>query len=336
MDSQGVRRQDSGQIADSDASTVSVNWTSVPQTRSQSQTTQFSQMEIDRLPRNDDTASLIGARNQREGPCHEAATQASQPAIHVTKSSKPRVFYVHLAVLVVSWIFFILGCCVINPETNWPWSLGFENQLIIVGLLLALMKTCLDEIAGSTLITWQTRHATSKPRYDAVLSRSPFRPKDSGWYYIPLIFLRGLPLGLGVAYKSSIGGEASHSIDLDINMTQTSGRQYGLAPLTKDSLFVSAGNAPCLLSNATFDFFTVSARDNTFNNIGGFPRPFGHRILLLGNSSAATLDLPTYPYISAIQKKLKDKDTIIISATVQGFVTQLNKTIKRLRKDNAF
>ncbi|KXH58395.1 hypothetical protein CSAL01_12844 [Colletotrichum salicis] len=119
-------------------------------------------------------------------------------------------------------------------------------------------------------------------------------------------------------------------------MPQKSGRQYGLAPLTKDSLFVSAGNAPYLLSNATFDFFTVSARDDTFNSSAGFPRPFGHNILLLGNSSAAALDLPTYPYISAIQGKFKDEDTKILSATVQGFVTRLNETIERLRDDDAF
>ncbi|KAF3809614.1 hypothetical protein GCG54_00012901 [Colletotrichum gloeosporioides] len=201
------------------------------------------------------------------------------------------------------------------------------------------MKTFLDEISSATFLALLERYGPSQPKHDAVLSKSLFRPKESGWFYIPLVVLWVLPIGLGVAYKSAIGGEVSRIIDpkaMDPSMALESDRLYGLFPLANESLTTSASNSPYLLTNATSDFFSTSAVDDNFYPSTAFPKPFGHNVLLLENNTAAALDLPRYPYIRAMQNRIKDGEGLIINATVQAYITRLNTTAGTLLANDRF
>ncbi|EXF73572.1 hypothetical protein CFIO01_02864 [Colletotrichum fioriniae PJ7] len=269
----------------------------------------------------------------------DTVTTSRAPTLttHGQHNTKNHSFFIQIIVFLTSWVLFGIGCLTITPQThfNFPWRLGFEKQLIIIGLLLSLMKTCLNEIVGLTLMSLQARYANrlqqpSLANRDAVLSRTPLRPKDSGWFYIPLLFLWSLPIGIGVAYKSALGGEASNRYCLSSVLGQIPARPYGLVSLTPDELFVSTGSAPYLMTNATFDFFTNSDHGSTFPSTDDFPKPFGYNLLLLSNKSAAALDLPSFSYLSAIQDSLRGDDTLIMNATVRGFVTQSNMTVERL------
>ncbi|KAI7786488.1 hypothetical protein LA080_003732 [Diaporthe eres] len=259
-----------------------------------------------------------------------------QPQI-TSPSARPQSAITHFVLLSAAWVCAIFGCLVISPSVGWPWDLGFDNQLIIIGILMALMKTCFDKIFEATSGSQQPSilHQTI-----TTTRRINLCTKDGMGFLLPFLIRLAVwvaPVAFDASTKVAIGGNMSKNTTLDLP-----DRIYGLFPptnTTNTTLFTSFGNTPYLLMNATFDFLEASMTDDLFpaeNVTRGSPVTYGYNLLLLGNSSAAALDLPQQSYLSAVKARLKADESFIIDADVRGFVTQVNETVEALRGDDAF
>ncbi len=253
--------------------------------------------------------------------------------------AKPLMTLLDGVVISISLLCLALSICVISPSLSLAWSFDLKAQLTVIGLLLSVMHLCLQAIVPTTWIALEARWGRSRLQaYDAILRNNVTRPETAVEWRAVLALFICLPVALSVAYKQFIGGEAS--IEIPPNKLP-SDRKYGFFPPTNTSalFFNSFANAPYLLTNATYDFFEKSANDDAFpfaSIARGDPIPYGYNLLLLGNDSAAALDLPSLSYLSEIRSPMSGDEGWTMSASVYGLVTQLNKTVESLRDDDDF
>ncbi|KAI0894999.1 hypothetical protein F4806DRAFT_471406 [Annulohypoxylon nitens] len=250
---------------------------------------------------------------------------------------KPKIYNRDLVAVVVSLSCLAISICVVTPALNWAWKLGSEYQLIVIGFLLSVENLCLQRLLPMTFIIIEARWGRSiLQNYDAILRNTALGNRvGKMWRVIILLFIC-LPTGLSVSYKLFINGKSTTPIPSDIQ-----NRLYGLVPLSQESNEIAANfnNSPYLYINATTDFSEKSANDGEFPQASianGTAIPYGYNLLLLGNESAAALDLPDPSYIDSIQGILRDTESWTISASVYGLVSRINYTVESLRSDDDF
>lgn len=91
------------------------------------------------------------------------------------------------------------------------WTLGLNNQLVVIELLLNLMNECTGMLAPTFFLILETRRTSpTLQHYKAIIV---FLDKaDVRWRAGFLLLLTLLPLGLSVAYKKLIGGSSTIEI----------------------------------------------------------------------------------------------------------------------------
>ncbi|KAI1461607.1 hypothetical protein F4805DRAFT_476163 [Annulohypoxylon moriforme] len=250
---------------------------------------------------------------------------------------KPRLYIWDLMTIVASIGCFVISVCIVTPSLTWGWALGYKYQLVIVGLLLSLENLCLQRVLRMTFLILEARWGRSAlQNYDAILRNTVLGDRMGKRWRIGILFFICLPTGLSVAYKLFVGGQGTARILPDID-----GRQYGFFPPREGNITIAVNflNSPYLFINSTADFFHKSVDDDDFpyeSIAEGKAIPYGYNLLLLGNESAAALDLPKPSYVNAIQSRLGDSDSWTISATVYGLVSRINNSVETFRMNDGF
>ncbi|KAI6083992.1 hypothetical protein F4821DRAFT_243820 [Hypoxylon rubiginosum] len=251
--------------------------------------------------------------------------------------AKDLLNFLDLGAVIASFCCLAVSICVIIPSLQWGWSLGLQGQITIVGLLLSIENQCMQRVLPTTFFIIEARWGRSTLQtYDAIIRNTCVQRKTEHRWRVVILGFICLPLGLGVAYKRFLGGISTAKIVPDIN-----GRQYGFVPLTggSDAFAANFLNAPYLFVNSTSDFFQKSASDENFPlalSAGDKAISYGYNLLLLGNETAAALDLPSPQYVNAIQTRLRTNESWTISADVYGLVSRANGSIESLRGDDRF
>ncbi|KAJ8110783.1 hypothetical protein OPT61_g6460 [Boeremia exigua] len=228
----------------------------------------------------------------------------------------------------------LLSVLVVTPRVTLAWRLGSKNQIVVVGLLLGIMSICVRSISCTTLLALEAHTGDSTlQNYEAILTDSLTASHTSTYLRAVLLSLLLLPLGLSIGYKQFLGGESSSTINIQIPDAR-----YGIDyPSLGDYSMLSTGTY--LWLNAYSGF---SAQVNPWK-ITPLPKdlpnqaaPYGYNVLLLSNTSAAVLDIPSKVYMESIRKMMKPDETWYLNASVNAFVSDINPILDTVRKNDSF
>lgn len=199
--------------------------------------------------------------------------------------------------------------------------LGFQGQIILVGLLLSAMEICTSVVLSSAFLLVLARFGRSRLQtYQAILTRKFLTGSNIGkrWRFVLLLSLL-LPIGLSVAYKNLLGGTA------DALFKPGSPGSYGLDFPRIGSWTPSVLNSIYLLLTAFTPFWTAAKQgEGLYPEAREFPLAYGYNTLLLDDDSAAVLDVPTTSYIASLQGQLAVGESFNISADVDAYVASLD------------
>lgn len=222
---------------------------------------------------------------------------------------------------------------VFNDWASWHLSRD-NNQLIVLGFLLAIMSLCLKSTTTTLFLILEAKFGRSKlQNYDGIIRNSIFTDRLGYHWRFILALMFALPLGLSVAYKLFNGGQSS----LQISVADFTGNisQYGMFAPPR-VLAVGLGSGIAVFANATLPFAT---RTNLTRTQPGYARDpgnvatsmfvnqaYGHNILLLDQNNSAALDMPHPKYVTKIQALLTDGEYWSLSADVLGTVASFDTT----------
>ncbi|KAE9369152.1 hypothetical protein N431DRAFT_344857 [Stipitochalara longipes BDJ] len=269
------------------------------------------------------------------------ASPAPNPPSHSKNAlgescTKPTIAWLDSTAVFLSFFCCIISICTISFSPL-SWHLGFQGQLIIVGLMISIMSQCLMKFVPTSFNLIEARWGYSRlQNYDAILRNSPVA-KGTGWAWrVAILIFIALPLGLSVGYKRFLGGESTKIIHPGIR-----GNMYGLFPPTNTNSAFSENfaNPFYIYINSTSSFFEQSVSDYNFPYDAiakNKATAYGNNLLLLSNDSAAALDLPRVSYLDAIKEKLWESESWTISTSVYGLVVQKNETIEDMRTVESF
>ncbi|OAL17736.1 hypothetical protein AYO22_11392 [Fonsecaea multimorphosa] len=186
--------------------------------------------------------------------------------------------------------------------------LGQINQLVLIGFLVAVMGMCLQGqvIRTALMACGKQRWGTTLQDLDALMRKDPFADHVYWAYRLLLVVIFGLPLGLSVGYKQFIGGSST------ILVHEGPGFFGFAAPPGMQRI----GDGLSLLAQVYVPFWTDP----------GLNRTYGFNVFIAGdNKTAAIVDSPFPSYLTEIQGRLKDGETLTMSTTVNATVSEVNE-----------
>ncbi|KAG7294636.1 hypothetical protein NEMBOFW57_004713 [Staphylotrichum longicolle] len=235
------------------------------------------------------------------------------------KPIKPSlVSRLHVLAVFISLSCLAAGIVITTPALNIAWRLGFQLQIVLVGLLLGIMNICASIVLPSVFLLVEARFGRSRlQNYQAILTGKWTGSKVTWGWRIILISFIALPLALSVAYKQFLGGTAESSL------TPSSPRSYALDFPRIGSWTPTILNSIYLLLTAFTPFWAAAEQGKAAYPVASeFPLAYGYNTLLLDDDAAAVLDVPTPAYIAALQSKLSTGEVLNISADVDAYVAR--------------
>lgn len=225
---------------------------------------------------------------------------------------------------------FILAVLVVTPNLWLSWKLGFPGQIVFVGFLLSAMNLCMQTVLPTLFLRAEAKWGQSTlQNYDALLRNRFVVPNVNNGWRLVLVFLTILPLGLSVAYKRFLGG----SSDVGISVPSFQNHTYGTAfPSLGD--FATMTWSMFLMMHPVAGLQLAASNDQNFASVR-YPAAYGYNVLLLNDSSAAMLDIPSSNYISEIQGQLRRNESWYMNATVGAYVAQYNQSITDLARGDS-
>lgn len=249
-----------------------------------------------------------------------------RPAAHGRARSKRLCDWIDSLALSCSFACLVVCIVVATPSLPYAWRLGYNNQLIVLGFMLAIMNLCNRRIATRFFVIIEARWGGSTlQNFDAILRQSVWVAQTSVHWIVTFLALTALPLGLGVAYKSFVGGTAtqpSHDISVE---------QYGVFTRPYNKAQKATPNAA---RDAMLGFFNAAMDDDVGPTYAEAPQPFGYNQLLIDEGTMAVLDMPNSTILATIQERLGLGESLTISANVQGTVSVYNTSTPQLLKDD--
>ncbi|KAF0332638.1 hypothetical protein GQ607_000654 [Colletotrichum asianum] len=248
----------------------------------------------------------------------------SQPPTGFGEPCRKRMFYkTDIAMAAIALACFALSILVVaNSYVSWYLGVG-NHQLIVIGVLLSIMSQCLASVTPLLFLLLEAHFGKSTlQNFDGILRNKPTASKLSFAWRMVLVAMLALPIGLSVAYKTFTGGKSSiniYSTDYIPNATY-----YGL--FRPPGIISSTGLSSNVNATESFRNVTQRAVGGTEPPLPTFPHPYGYNLLLLNESSAASLDTPYPDYILAIQQLLAPGESWTITAPVIGTVATLNRS----------
>jgi len=200
------------------------------------------------------------------------------------------------------------------------YKLGYNNQLIVTGLLLSVQLLCFKRIAPTVFARIEERIGQSRLQsFDAIVRNSAVVDGSGITWRIIIFVLTLLPIGLSAAYKRYAGGFATSTLS-------SSSIYYGLAgPGGLSTLGYHTGQS--LMVNATVPFMAATYNLTNFLIESELPRAYGFNTLLLSNTSTAVLDAPWPDSVSLLQSTLRPDEKFSISAQVYATVTRYSNLL---------
>ncbi|KAF2123117.1 hypothetical protein BDV96DRAFT_626873 [Lophiotrema nucula] len=195
---------------------------------------------------------------------------------------------------------------VVVPDKWLSWKLGLQNQLIVVGIMLRIMTECLQVHFRHLLLLWEYQVCRSRlQNYESILTNNWLVPKSTWRIRITVFTTIGIPFVLSAVYKLHIDGKSTRKDGFDYG-NKTYGINYpslGQYAGFNDSIY--------LFTNAYSDFQLAvsSTEDAPHSENSKQAIPYGYNMLLLSNTSAAALDIPSPDYILKIQEPLAVGDS---------------------------
>ncbi|OAL39128.1 hypothetical protein AYO20_01446 [Fonsecaea nubica] len=241
------------------------------------------------------------------------AEQVKAMSRHSNPRLPPKDVYLSLSLLLC------LGLSLLTVfYTPFAIFLGQINQLVLIGFLVAVMGMCLEgQVLRTALMACGMRQAPTLQDLDALMRKDPFADNVYWVHRLFLLIVFGLPLLLSVGYKQFIGGSST------ILVHEGPGYFGFAAPPGMQRI----GDGLSLLSQVYVPFWTDP----------GLNRTYGFNVFVAGdNKTAAIVDSPYPSYLTAIQSRLKDGETITMSTTVNATVSEVNDISDEDRKSDEF
>jgi len=246
----------------------------------------------------------------------EPYSRTDQPSSLGITSPKAITDKLDILSLCLAWACFATAGSIVGIPFL-AYRIGYNNQMIIIGLLLSVQLLCFKRIAPTVFARLEEHvGASCLQSFDAILLNSvTVSGSSGGWKTVILVFTI-LPIGLSAAYKRYAGGFATSTLS-------TQGHHYGLAgPGDLTNLAYHTGQS--LMVNATIPFMTATANLEEFVQDSELPRAFGFNTLLLSNTSTAVLDAPWPDAVSQLQSMLGVDEKFTLAAQVYATVTRYN------------
>lgn len=277
-----------------------------------------------------------------EGPVHSRSSKSrllvkEQPekeniALGIPEEAKSFIWFDLFAVL-VALLAFVVAVVAVSPTTTIPWTLGYNSQLVVLGVVLNVMFLCLKRLTIPTFVKVEAALGRSiLQNYDAIIrsefTRSMTSPAWRGVFVIMLL----LPIILGVAYKQFEGASASAAILTDQEMI------FGLTGPPG----LSAISILALAVNATTPFMATASNDSL--PLPEAAQAYGFNMLLLNDGAAAMLDAPMPTEIESLQARLNSRShwrsgvgsSMRIEADVMATVARYNTDVDSNRSNQTW
>ncbi|KAH7008020.1 hypothetical protein EDB80DRAFT_776701 [Ilyonectria destructans] len=222
----------------------------------------------------------------------------------------------------------LLGCIlVITPELHLAWRLGFNNQLVVLGVFMAVMNICTRRIATRFFIHFEVQYgASSLQNLDAILQQSVFSSKmNMGWRAV-IAFSIALPIGLSAWYKTFSGGHATRIV------TDVSIGQYGAFSRPMEN----GREQTYSLIDAMAPWRRAAESDDSYPQNMDRPQPYGYNLVTLSNDEVVMLDMPNSTLLGQIQSELDVGETMVLSANISGTLAKYNSSTSELLGDDSF
>ena len=145
------------------------------------------------------------------------AKDDKRPDLDFDRATKKQRFeYVHVLATTLSWLCLVVAYITIAPRLPLAWYLGFNGQIVVIGLLLSIMNFCSSTVLSYTFLLLEARFGPSSlQNYEALLTSRITSPGTRLIWRSALGLLILLPLGLSVAYKRFLGGTSSAYITME-------------------------------------------------------------------------------------------------------------------------
>ncbi|KAF8850440.1 hypothetical protein BDZ45DRAFT_194104 [Acephala macrosclerotiorum] len=224
---------------------------------------------------------------------------------------KRRISIADIVTITFCLLLFAVGLACVKI-TSIAAYLGQKDQLIIIGFLLSLMGFCASKQIQLVLIALEVRtgHSTLQ-NLEAILSSNLFSQGTQLRYKVALSLLLATPLALSVGYKSFVGGSSSTKKFL------ISGRCGWTGPPGTQDL----GFGLSLFVNVTLPWFEDP----------GYDRAYGFNMYTMSENTTAILDGPLPDYVSNLQSKLSNDQSMSITTEVNATVADLYNGLSRSR-----
>ena len=182
-------------------------------------------------------------------------------------------------------------------------EIGQTNQLVVLGLLLAIMGLCTQrQVQKLNLLYEACLGASTLQNFEAFLRNDYFASMVTLQPRLILLFLLLLPLGLSASYKKFSGGSTERLIPApEIYFGATAAPGYQLI-----------GNGLSLLVVTYLPFWMNPALGRTY----------GFNLFIADNNTAAILDAPRPADLTYLQSSLQDDQSIVLIAEVNATVTE--------------
>ena len=109
---------------------------------------------------------------------HDGYEATSRQAAYGRARSKPLCDWIDSLSLSCSFACLIVCIIVVTPSLPYAWRLGYNNQLIVLGFMLAIMNLCNRRIATRLFVIIEARWGDSTlQNFDAILRQSVFVPR---------------------------------------------------------------------------------------------------------------------------------------------------------------
>lgn len=220
------------------------------------------------------------------------------------ESKKPVVSWKDMMTLTGVMVFAVVSILAIYLQTL-AVQMGQTNQLIVVGLCLAVMAmgTHRQVRLAGIMYEVQTKQLSIQS-FQSLLCMDMFERR--GGYRAPSIvaLLTLLPLALSVGYKRFIGGTsameiAAPALGAPVGMTYPPGYQK-----------IGIGITMVILQYIPF---WLDPRVNA---------TYGFALYIESNTTAAILDTPSSSFLTNLQKSLGEEDHLLLSARVNATVSE--------------
>lgn len=236
-------------------------------------------------------------------PSHRRYEALNDVASAEISKRKSRLSWKDISVLAIQIICFTAAFIAVYQPRAASY-IGQLHQLILIGLLLAIMASFMeDQVIRTMLVYLGYRRNSALQNFDAVLRKDVIAPKIRILVRSSLFLIAVLPLGLAVSYKLFSGGSSHTRIEQGDGIFG-----YSAAPGQQ-----RIGDGLTLIAEIYQPFWSSPVPGRTY----------GYNLYIADNDTSVIPDTPYPEYLTFLQSQLNSGEYITMT-------TEVNATVSRL------